>query len=95
MRFDADAFLHLSVIPFCRDAVDIFDVVNKLVAFHVLLSPNHRALQVGGLTTPTTLDGQNGNSSAVVITVRITSSFPCCLLLLILALRDGYARNDN
>jgi vacuolar protein sorting-associated protein 11 len=55
-----------------RDAVDIYDSVNKLVAFHLLLSPGHRAIHAAGVTTlPTQLpDGsvRGGRSSAAVIT---------------------------
>jgi vacuolar protein sorting-associated protein 11 len=55
-----------------RDAVDIYDSMNKLVAFHLLLSPGHRALQAAGITTlPTQLsDGsvRGGRSSAAVLT---------------------------
>lgn len=34
-----------------RDAVDIYDPNNKLVAFHVLLSPGHKALQSSAVTS--------------------------------------------
>jgi hypothetical protein len=55
-----------------RDAVDIYDATNKLVAFHVLLSPGHMALRSSSITTPFTRapDGgvQGGRSSAIVIT---------------------------
>jgi len=55
-----------------RDAVDIYDVSNKLVAFHLLLSPGHRALRAIGITTApkSVLDGheRGGLSSAVIIT---------------------------
>ena len=55
-----------------RDAVDIYDVSNKLVAFHLLLSPGHRALRAVGITTAPkpVLDGheRGGLSSAVIIT---------------------------
>ena len=55
-----------------RDAVDIYDVSNKLVAFHVLLSPGHRALRAIGITTApkAVLDGheRGGLSSAIIIT---------------------------
>lgn len=54
-----------------RDAVDIYDTTNKLCAFHVLLSPNHRAVQVGGVTTPCSSlsdGGRRGRSSAIVLT---------------------------
>jgi hypothetical protein len=58
-----------------RDAVDIYDATNKLVAFHVLLSPSHKALQAAGLSTPTTkaADGSlcGGRSSAIILTVRV------------------------
>jgi hypothetical protein len=55
-----------------RDAVDIYDTTNKLVGFHVLLSPGHRALRAVGLfscpmiCSKTLLWG--GRSSAVVLT---------------------------
>ena len=55
-----------------RDAVDIYDATNKLVAFHLLLSPGHRAVQASGVTTLPTLypdgDVRGGRSSAVVFT---------------------------
>jgi vacuolar protein sorting-associated protein 11 len=55
-----------------RDAVDIYDSTNKLVAFHLLLSPGHRAVRAAGVTTlPTHIsDGsvRGGRSSAVVLT---------------------------
>jgi len=55
-----------------RDAVDIYDPYNKLVAFHLLLSPGHTAIRAAGVTTPPTrsADGslENGRSSAVVFT---------------------------
>lgn len=55
-----------------RDAVDIYDSTNKLVAFHLLLSPGHNAVRAAGVTTlPTHLaDGsfRGGRSSAVVLT---------------------------
>jgi hypothetical protein len=55
-----------------RDAVDIYDSMNKLVAFHLLLSPGHRAIRAGALATSPTLcsDGRvrGGRSSAVVLT---------------------------
>lgn len=58
-----------------RDAVDIYDATNKLVAFHVLLSPSHKALQAAGLSTPTTeaADGSlcGGRSSAIILTVSV------------------------
>ena len=57
---------------FVSDAVDIYDATNKLVAFHVLLSPGHKALRAVGITTkPTrTSDGnvRGGRSTAVVFT---------------------------
>jgi hypothetical protein len=55
-----------------RDAVDIYDASNKLVAFHILLSPGHKALRAAGITTSlrSVADGtiRGGLSSAVVIT---------------------------
>jgi vacuolar protein sorting-associated protein 11 len=55
-----------------RDAVDIYDVTNKLVAFHLLLSPGHRAVRAAGVTTNATIcaDGsiKGGRSSALVLT---------------------------
>lgn len=60
-----------------RDAVDIYDATNKLVAFHVLLSPGHRALEVAGITTPPSrmADGsiRGGRSSAIVLTVSLVA----------------------
>jgi len=54
------------------DAVDIYDATNKLVAFHVLLSPGHKALRAVGITTkPTRMNDGNirgGRSTAVVFT---------------------------
>jgi hypothetical protein len=55
-----------------RDAVDIYDSMNKLVAFHLLLSPGHRAVRAAGVTTsPTTASNgsvRGGRSSSVVLT---------------------------
>jgi len=55
-----------------RDAVDIYDPTNKLVAFHLLLSPGHRAVRAAGTTTFPTIctDGsvRRGRSSAVILT---------------------------
>ena len=55
-----------------RDAVDIYDATNKLVAFHLLLSPGHKAVRAAGVTTAPTrsADGalRSGRSSAVVFT---------------------------
>lgn len=58
-----------------RDAVDIYDIYNNLVAFHLLLSPGHRALRAFGITTissesprHTNASGRRGQSSAVVLT---------------------------
>lgn len=55
-----------------RDAVDIYDAANKLVAFHILLSPGHKAIQAAGITTTlrSVSDGSSrgGLSSAIVIT---------------------------
>jgi len=55
-----------------RDAVDIYDSTNKLVASHLLLSPGHTAVRAAGVTTSPTrsADGtlRNGRSSAIVFT---------------------------
>ena len=55
-----------------RDAVDIYDADNKLVAFHLLLSPGHSTVRSAGITTLPTFssDGslRSGRSSAVVLT---------------------------
>jgi len=55
-----------------RDAVDIYDSSNKLVANHFLLSPGHKALQAVGVTTSlrSVADGstRGGLSSAIIIT---------------------------
>lgn len=55
-----------------RDAVDIYDATNKLVAFHLLLSPGHTAVRAAGVTTSPTrgADGslRGGRSSAIVFT---------------------------
>lgn len=55
-----------------RDAVDLYDSMNKLVAYHLLLSPGHRALRAAGVTTMPTVcnDGsvRGGRSSAVILT---------------------------
>ena len=57
-----------------RDAIDVYDATNKLVAFHVLLSPAQKALQASGVSTPNTkaADGSmcGGRSSAIILTVR-------------------------
>lgn len=59
-----------------RDVVDIYDVNNKLVAFHVLLSPGHKALQSSAVITSVpkksfSMSAQEpgGRSSAIVVTV--------------------------
>jgi hypothetical protein len=69
-----------------RDAIDIYDSTNKLCAFHVLLSPNHRAIQVGGVTTPCSDfgdgGGRRGRSSAIVITVSSFSYLFCYVYFL-------------
>jgi vacuolar protein sorting-associated protein 11 len=55
-----------------RDAVDIYDATNKLVAFHLLLSPGHTTVRAVGVTTPPfrNADGsvRAGRSSAIVFT---------------------------
>jgi len=55
-----------------RDAVDIYDTTNKIVGFHVLLSPGHRALRAVGVASSPAVDGRNlirgGRSSAIVMT---------------------------
>ena len=55
-----------------RDAVDVYDATNKLVAFHLLLSPGHGAIRAAGVSTPATTcsDGslKGGRSSALVLT---------------------------
>ena len=60
-----------------RDAIDVYDATNKLVAFHALLSPGHKALEVVGVTTAPsrTADGGlfGGRSSAIVLTVSMRS----------------------
>lgn len=65
---------HHTTVTHCydRDAVDIYDATNKLVAFHALLSPGHKALRAVGITTtkPTRSNGntRGGRSTAVVFT---------------------------
>ena len=65
-----------------RDVLDVFDTANKLVAFHVLLSPGHRALCAAGVAAPPPFSGGplpvggagtapvscGGRSSAIVLT---------------------------
>jgi hypothetical protein len=55
-----------------RDAVDIYDLHNKLVAFHLLLSPGHRALRAVAITTSprSIMDGKKrgGLSTALIVT---------------------------
>lgn len=55
-----------------RDSVDIYDTDNKLVAFHLLLSPGHRINRSAGITTKPTMSSDGtyrpGRSSAVVLT---------------------------
>jgi vacuolar protein sorting-associated protein 11 len=58
-----------------RDAVDIYDISNNLVAFHLLLSPGHRAVRAAGITSlpnssqqRRTGNPRGGQSSAVVLT---------------------------
>lgn len=52
--------------------MDIYDSSNKLVAFHLLLSPGHKAIRAAAVTTPATVasDGalRAGRASAVVLT---------------------------
>ena len=50
-----------------RDSVDLYDASNKLVAFHMLLSPGHRALRAYGIHVPKELEGY-GRASAVLLT---------------------------
>ncbi len=54
-----------------RGAVDIYDSSNKLVVFHLLLSPGHQALRSIGITTTlkAIMDGNThgGLSSAIVV----------------------------
>ena len=58
-----------------RDAIDVYDTTNKLVAFHVLLSPAQKALHAAGVSTPNTkaADGRmcGGRSSAIILTVSL------------------------
>ena len=58
-----------------RDAIDVYDTSNKLVAFHVLLSPALKALRAAGVSTPHTkaADGRmcGGRSSAIILTVSL------------------------
>jgi vacuolar protein sorting-associated protein 11 len=55
-----------------RDAIDIYDSLNKLVAFHLLLSPGHRAIRAAAVATAPAVTGdgsvRGGRSSAVVLT---------------------------
>ncbi|CAB9515961.1 sorting-associated protein 11 homolog [Seminavis robusta] len=55
-----------------RDVIDIYDSTNKLVAFHLLLSPGHRAVKGAGVTTSrsssTVGKTKSCRSSAVVLT---------------------------
>lgn len=55
------------------DTIDVYDATNKLVAFHALLSPGHKAIDVKGVTTVAKkqIDGNQvgGRSSAIVLTV--------------------------
>ena len=55
-----------------RDAVDIYDGTNKLVAFHLLLSPGHRAVRAAGVATAPTRSSDGslrpGRASAIVLT---------------------------
>ena len=55
-----------------RDAVDIYDATNKLVVFHLLLSPGHTAVRAAGVTTNATRNADGsiraGRSSAIVFT---------------------------
>jgi vacuolar protein sorting-associated protein 11 len=67
-----------------RDTVDIYDITNNLVAFHLLLSPGHRAVRAAATVTTqpsstvnvnrisgssrTGSNGGGGQSSAVVLT---------------------------
>jgi len=55
-----------------RDVVDIYDTSNKLVGYHVLLSPGHRALRTVGIFSSPTVGHRSlirgGRSSAVILT---------------------------
>jgi len=55
-----------------RDVVDIYDITNRLVSFHLLLSPGHRAAKTAGITTAPARDAdgrlRGGRSSAMVLT---------------------------
>jgi hypothetical protein len=55
-----------------RDVIDIYDSTNKLVAFHLLLSPGHRAVKGAGVATsritPAVGKAKSCRSSAVVLT---------------------------
>lgn len=55
-----------------RDAVDVYDIHNKLVAFHLLLSPGHRALRSVAITTSqrAIMDGKKrgGLATALIVT---------------------------
>lgn len=55
-----------------RDALDIFDISNKLLGFHVLLSPGHRALRTVGMMSAPVVSNKvllrGGRSSGVVFT---------------------------
>jgi vacuolar protein sorting-associated protein 11 len=59
-----------------RDAIDVYDTANKLVGFHVLLSPSQMALHAVGVVTPAKKisGGINfgGRSSAIILTVSAT-----------------------
>lgn len=75
-----------------RDAVDIYDTSNKLVGFHVLLSPGHRALRtVGMMSAPVVNNGvlvRGGRTSGVVFTsggsiVTLTGECPFLLMALV------------
>ena len=44
--------------------MDIYDSINKLVAFHLLLSPGHRALRAAGVATFPTLTTASGHAAA-------------------------------
>ena len=76
MYFVINFLIHLLFLFHVRDVVDIYDANNKLVAFHVLLSPGHKALKSTALITSgyraslsLSSNERGGRSSTIVVTV--------------------------
>jgi len=63
-----------------RDALDVYDANNKLVAFHVLLSPAHKALSAVGIQGPYRSSAFIWTVSFVCVCVCVCM-FPICIMI--------------